>query len=116
MDNELIKLALGEIAEGMGDSYENPVSLALILGQIGATSRTFKNILIQTRINLINDPDSNVQSMSINDFRSFFNDIDNKFEHVSDETILAVLNYLSKSYIEELAEVSKKLITEFKTE
>lgn len=58
MDNELIKLALGEIAEGMGDSYENPVSLALILGQIGATSRTFKNILIQTRINLINDPDS----------------------------------------------------------
>lgn len=52
--------------------------------------------------------------MTIADFRSFFNDIDSNFEHVNDETILAILNYLSKSYIEELAGVSQKLTTEFK--
>jgi len=114
MDNELIKLALNEIAEVLGDSYENPVSLALILGQIGANSRTFKDILIKTRVKLINDKNVDIHSMTINDFRSFFNDIDANFERVNDETILAVLNYLAKSYIEELSDVSQKLTTEFK--
>lgn len=86
MDNELIKLALNEIAEELGDSYEKPVSLALILGQIGATSRTFKDILIKTRVKLINDKNVDVHSMTIADFRSFFNDIDSNFEHSNDET------------------------------
>lgn len=114
MDNELIKLALNEIADALNDSYEKPVSLALILGQIGATSRTFKDILIETRVKLINNKNADVHSMTIEDFRSFFTNINAKFEHVNDETILAVLNYLAKSYIEELADVSQKLTTEFK--
>lgn len=114
MDNELIKLALSEIAESLDDSYEKPVSLALILGQIGANSRTFKDILIQTRVKLINETSVDIQNMSIADFRSFFKYIDTHFERVNDETILAVLNYLAKSYIEELTDVSKKLTTEFK--
>ena len=71
MDNELIKLVLNEIAEELGDSYEKPVSLALILGQIGATSRTFKDILIKTRVKLINDKNVDVHSMTIAIFVCF---------------------------------------------
>ncbi|MGO0155588.1 hypothetical protein ACTL31_08435 [Leuconostoc mesenteroides] len=98
---------LGEIATFLGDSYIRPVSIALVIQELGGTEETFSNVLTKTH-QLVHNND--ISQYTLADFKVFYQKLEPEiFKNVGDVIIVKVLNGLSSMYIHELYPIAKKI-------
>ncbi|MGY3743426.1 hypothetical protein [Leuconostoc inhae] len=102
---------LMEMATFLGDSYIKPVSIALVIQDLGGTEETFLNVLTKTH-QLVHNND--ISKYSIADFKTFYQELEPEvFKNVHDVTIVKVLNGLASIYIPDLYPIAKHLTTTF---
>lgn len=98
---------LMEMATFLGDSYIRPVSIALVIQDLGGTEETFSNVLTRTHMLVHNNDISNY---TIADFKAFYQKIEPEiFKNVNDVIIIKVLNGLAIMYIDDLYPITKYL-------
>ncbi|MBD9364762.1 hypothetical protein IAP91_04800 [Leuconostoc mesenteroides] len=98
---------LMEMATFLGDSYIRPVSIALIIQDLGGTEGTFSNVLTKTH-QLVHNND--ISKYTLADFKAFYQKIEPEiFKNVNDVIIIKVLNGLASMYIEDLYPVAKNI-------
>lgn len=102
---------LGEIATFLGDSYIRPVSIALVIQDLGGTEETFSNVLTKTH-QLVDNND--VSQYTLADFKVFYQELEPEvFKNVNDVIIVKVLNGLASMYIEDLYPIAKNITFTF---
>ncbi|MCT4376190.1 hypothetical protein [Leuconostoc suionicum] len=110
-DVRLQRQILGEMATSLGDSYIRPVSIALVIQNLGGTEETFSNVLTRTHM-LVHNNDSSKYTLA--DFKAFYQKIEPEiFKNVNDVIIIKVLNGLAIMYIPDLYPIAKHLTTTF---
>ena len=98
---------LMEMATFLGDSYIRPVSIALVIQDLGGTEGTFSNVLTKTH-QLVHNND--ISQYTLADFKAFYQELEPEvFKDVSDVIIVKVLNGLSSMYIDDLYPIAKNI-------
>ncbi|WP_349515652.1 hypothetical protein [Leuconostoc suionicum] len=98
---------LGEMATFLGDSYIRPVSIALVVQELGGTEETFSNVLTRTHM-LVHNND--ISKYNIADFKAFYQELEPEvFKNAHDVTIVKVLNGLASMYIDDLYPIAKNI-------
>lgn len=98
---------LMEMATFLGDSYIRPVSIALVIQDLGGTEETFLNVLTKTH-QLVHNND--ISQYTLADFKAFYQKIEPEaFNDVSDVIIVKVLNGLASIYIDDLYPIAKNI-------
>ena len=105
---------LMEMATFLGDSYIRPVSIALVIQDLGGTEETFSNVLTRTHM-LVHNND--ISQYTIADFKAFYQKIEPEiFKNVNDVIIIKVLNGLAIMYIDDLYSIAKYLTQTYQLE
>lgn len=98
---------LMEMATFLGDSYVKPVSIALVIQDLGGTEETFSNVLAKTS-QLVNMND--ISQYTLADFKAFYQKLEPEvFDGVNDVIIVKILNGLSIMYIDDLYPIAKNI-------
>lgn len=102
---------LMEIATFLGDSYIRPVSIALVIQDLGGTEKTFSNVLTKTHQLVLNN---DVSQYTLADFKAFYQHLEPElFKNVNDVIIVKVLNGLASMYIPDLHPIAKNITFTF---
>ncbi|MBZ5964040.1 hypothetical protein KIJ11_00560 [Leuconostoc gelidum subsp. gelidum] len=98
---------LMEMATFLGDSYVKPVSIALVIQDLGGTEETFSNVLAKTsQLVHMND----ISQYTLADFKAFYQKLEPEvFDDVNDVIIVKILNGLSIMYIDDLYPIAKNI-------
>lgn len=105
---------LMEMATFLGDSYIRPVSIALVIQDLGGTEETFSKVLTRTHM-LVHNND--ISQYTIADFKAFYQKIEPEiFKNVNDVIIIKVLNGLAIMYIDDLYSIAKYLTQTYQLE
>ncbi|KAA8370104.1 hypothetical protein WZ78_04120 [Leuconostoc mesenteroides subsp. dextranicum] len=105
---------LMEMATFLGDSYIRPVSIALVIQDLGGTEETFSNVLTKTH-QLVHNND--ISKYTLADFKAFYQKIEPEiFKNVNDVIIIKVLNGLAIMYIDDLYPIAKYLTQTYQLE
>lgn len=98
---------LMEMATFLGDSYVKPVSIALVIQDLGGTEETFSNVLAKTsQLVHMND----ISQYTLADFKAFYQKLEPEvFDGVNDVIIVKILNGLSIMYIDDLYPIAKNI-------
>ncbi|MGB2562504.1 hypothetical protein ACOWO9_06550 [Leuconostoc mesenteroides] len=105
---------LMEMATFLGDSYIRPVSIVLVIQDLGGTEETFSNVLTRTHM-LVHNND--ISQYTIADFKAFYQKIEPEiFKNVNDVIIIKVLNGLAIMYIDDLYPIAKYLTQTYQLE
>ena len=98
---------LMEIETFLGDSYVKPVSIELVIQDLGGTEETFSNVLAKTS-QLVNMND--ISQYTLADFKAFYQKLEPEvFDGVNDVIIVKILNGLSIMYIDDLYPIAKNI-------